>query len=616
MMIPTISVNLGWGAVALVSLACWTVYAVCLGVYRLWFSPIAHLPGPRLAALTQYYEFYYDIILGGQYTFKIVELHKQYGPVVRISPWEVHVSDHDFHSELYTGPNRRRHKWLFWAKQFGAPHSGLATLDHDHHRLRRTPLNQFFSTKSVRDLQPVIEERVDQLLDRLRREGKDRPTEPIDIIDHLIEEPDFGAYTTDSLLKGTHMGPIIKHMNWALTLVNALPESISGRWIPGWGGFLKLKNDIINQVSDIKATQGTKYWELDVSHPTIFHELLSSELLPDAEKLAARLAQDGQILVQGGTLTTSWTLSLAVFHLCNRPEILKKLRDELFAAIPDVNEVVPIADLESLPYLRAVVKEALRHGVGTSSRLSRIAPDESFDVADTNTGKTHHIPAGTVISMSPYRTIMNEEIFADPLGFNPERWLDEDERMEKYLIMFGGGTRVCLGQALAQAELHLMLAKLFRRWGSGGVVGGDETGDRRRGDVGVLKIFETTPRDCQMASDYFIPLPYKHHPVSGARSAPTARRAEEPTCPPNGHPTKNRNSNTVPGVAPDLLVPGATSRVGGSDGQQAGERHMRKSRPNLAVAFVTSRRPEHPQTAYRVKLLIPALSGVSPVTTA
>lgn len=29
------------------------------------------------------------------------------------------------------------------------------------------------------------------------------------------------------------MGPIVKHMNWALTLVNALPESISGRWIPG-----------------------------------------------------------------------------------------------------------------------------------------------------------------------------------------------------------------------------------------------------------------------------------------------------------------------------------------------------------------------------------------------
>ncbi|KAJ4147575.1 hypothetical protein LMH87_002087 [Akanthomyces muscarius] len=529
MAIPkSIAADFTWELAAYTSLACWVVYAVCLGVYRLWYSPIAHLPGPKLAALTQYYEFYYDIILGGQYTFRIVEMHKQYGPVVRISPWEVHVSDHDFHSELYPGPHRRRHKWLFWAKQFGAPHSGLATLDHDHHRLRRTPLNQFFSTKGVRDLQPILEERVDQLLGRLHREGRDRPTEPLDLMypfsaytndvinqyafarsDHLIEEPDFGAATIDSLLKGTHMGPIIKHMNWALTLVNALPESVSGRWVPGWDGWLKLKNDILGQIRDIKATQGTKNWELDVDHPTIFHELLSSEILPDVEKETDRLAQDGQILVQGGTLTTSWALSLAVFHLCHRPETLKKLRDELFEAIPDVNEAVPLARLESLPYLRAVVKETLRHSVGTSSRLSRIAPDESFDVADPDTGKSYHIPAGTVISMSPYRTIMDASIFTDPLAFHPERWLNEDERLDGYLIMFGGGTRVCLGQALAQAELHLMLSKLFRRWGSGGEVGGDETGDRREGDVGVFKIFETTPKDCEMASDYFIPLPYK-----------------------------------------------------------------------------------------------------------
>lgn len=63
--------------------------------------------------------------------------------------------------------------------------------------------------------------------------------------------------------------------------------------------------------------------------------------------------------------------------------------------------------------------------------------------------------------------------------------------------------------ALAQAELFLMLAKFFRRWGGGGIVDGSDEGDRRPGDVGVIKIFETTVRDCQMASDYFIPMPYK-----------------------------------------------------------------------------------------------------------
>lgn len=270
-----------------------------------------------------------------------------------------------------------------------------------------------------------------------------------------------------------------------------------------------MKNDIIDQIAMIKSTQNTGKWQLDVSHPTIFHELLSSSLLPDCEKTPIRLAQEGQILVQGGTLTTSWALSLATFHLLHRPSTLRKLRDELFAAIPDPNEIISLATLESLPYLRAVVKESLRHSIGTSGRLSRIALNEAYIIHDRENMRDCHIPKGAVVSMSPYKTIMDEHIFPDPLGFRPERWLSDGERLEKYLTVWGGGTRMCLGMALANAELYLTLAKLFRRWGGSAVVGGDEVGDIRPGDVGIFKIFETTPRDCQMASDHFIPIPYK-----------------------------------------------------------------------------------------------------------
>lgn len=56
-----------------------TVYLTGLGVYRLYFSPIAKFPGPKLAAVTLWYEFYYGVMKRGQYTWKIAELHKQYG---------------------------------------------------------------------------------------------------------------------------------------------------------------------------------------------------------------------------------------------------------------------------------------------------------------------------------------------------------------------------------------------------------------------------------------------------------------------------------------------------------------------------------------------------------
>lgn len=56
-------------------------------IRRLFLHPLAHIPGPRLAALTWWYEFYFDVVQPGQYVFKIQELHKQYG-----KPKYVHTS--------------------------------------------------------------------------------------------------------------------------------------------------------------------------------------------------------------------------------------------------------------------------------------------------------------------------------------------------------------------------------------------------------------------------------------------------------------------------------------------------------------------------------------------
>lgn len=69
------------------------LYCVAVVIYRLYFHPLRSIPGPRLAAATGWYDFYYDVYLKGELLFKIKELHEIYGPVVRISPREVHVAD-------------------------------------------------------------------------------------------------------------------------------------------------------------------------------------------------------------------------------------------------------------------------------------------------------------------------------------------------------------------------------------------------------------------------------------------------------------------------------------------------------------------------------------------
>lgn len=55
------------------------VYILGGTIYRLYFSPIARFPGPKLAALTYWYEFYYDVVKDGRYIFQIEKLHKRYG---------------------------------------------------------------------------------------------------------------------------------------------------------------------------------------------------------------------------------------------------------------------------------------------------------------------------------------------------------------------------------------------------------------------------------------------------------------------------------------------------------------------------------------------------------
>ena len=56
-----------------------TGYTIYGAIWRLYFSPIAHIPGPKLAALTLWVEFYYDVVLMGRYTFKLQEWHERYG---------------------------------------------------------------------------------------------------------------------------------------------------------------------------------------------------------------------------------------------------------------------------------------------------------------------------------------------------------------------------------------------------------------------------------------------------------------------------------------------------------------------------------------------------------
>lgn len=248
-----------------------------------------------------------------------------------------------------------------------------------------------------------------------------------------------------------------------------------------------------------------------LSHPTIFHEILDSKL-PESDKSHARLSDEAQVLMMAGTLTTAWVLEVSSFHLIRSPALLRRLKAELHAAIPDADAAVALADVEPLPFLNAVIKETLRLTYGVAGRLARVA-DEELRLHDAATGRTWTIPAGTPVGMSNAQLHHDEAIFPGSREFRPERWLDAEGRldmaMDKFLVSFTRGSRQCLGMPLSYAEMYLAMSKIWRRYGS--QAGVKETGEeyegvREEGDVGVFELFETGMVDVELYADSFLPL--------------------------------------------------------------------------------------------------------------
>lgn len=161
----------------------------------------------------------------------------------------------------------------------------------------------------------------------------------------------------------------------------------------------------------------------NLAHPVVFHEILQSKL-PESDKTVSNLSDEAVTIIGAGTLTSSWVLSVITYHLIASPRILAKLKIELKSAMTDPDKSVPIEVLENLPYLVAVVKEALRLGDGVATRLQRVSPEKPLLFIDrSGNGKEYLIPPQTPVGMSSFHIHHDESIFPDAESFIPERWI-------------------------------------------------------------------------------------------------------------------------------------------------------------------------------------------------
>ncbi|KAF8849558.1 putative benzoate 4-monooxygenase cytochrome P450 [Acephala macrosclerotiorum] len=429
--------------------------------------------------------------------FKIRESHEKYGLVIRMNLYELHVIVPEFMDVIYTGYNHKRDKWSFYTEIFAIPGASMNTNAHDHHRIRRSALNPFFSKASIRNMQPLIDAKVDQLLERFDDFQKSGDVLTLnhataaftnDVVTEFsfgkcynrLGDPKFDPSFHDNARGGADMVPFLAFFPIIMRTLEALPQALTSRLSSEYERFLGEKNDIFAEAKNV--IQSPKASFEDRQHRTIFHEILDSKL-PLEEKSIDRLADEAGVTLAAGTLTTAWVLAVAIYYMVANPTLLRKLKTELEAAIPDPSSHTPLATLDTLPYLRAVVQESIRLGYGAPGRVCHIAPDEAMVVPGAN---SLPIPPGTPTCMTVYLMHHIESIFPDSHTFRPERWI-ENQRLDKHLFAFSKGSRGCAGINLAYAELTIAVARIFRNYGT--------TECRFDGDKGVLELFKTDQRD-------------------------------------------------------------------------------------------------------------------------
>jgi cytochrome P450 len=177
-----------------------------------------------------------------------------------------------------------------------------------------------------------------------------------------------------------------------------------------------------------------------------------SDKYPDTIK-PAMVANLVNSTISAGGDTTAGMMATMIYFLLKNPFAYRKLREELEGAMRDgVLSLEPkYTELNTLPYLDAVMKETLRLNPPLAAPLERVVPKGGAVLSGVP------VPEGTVVGCTGRVVHLDQEVYGmDSEAFRPERWLEDEGkvvRMERGYMPYGSGGRICLGRYVVELEV-------------------------------------------------------------------------------------------------------------------------------------------------------------------
>ena len=160
--------------------------------------------------------------------------------------------------------------------------------------------------------------------------------------------------------------------------------------------------------------------------------------------------------------TTSYTLYALFNILLHHPKIVEKLQKEVDSVVGH-HRKPDLRDRDMMPYASAVIYELLRYAT--------IVPVVSHVTSENVMIGGKEVPADTVCMCNLWSLHHSEKLWNDPWVFRPERFLEKNGELlppthfnRKYLLAFGAGPRVCLGELFALRRLFYVITHTLQQF--------------------------------------------------------------------------------------------------------------------------------------------------------
>ncbi|BGP28797.1 hypothetical protein JCM10296v2_000533 [Rhodotorula toruloides] len=443
----------------LASLASWAVY-------NAFFSPLADIPGPLSARLglgswMSSRALFYDM------GWKLAEQHDKHGAAVRVSRNMVSLVDPSVIGEIYRYGGKFEKTSLYSYFRADKP-SLMSTLgNHDHTLMRRAESPAYTMTLLV-DLEEHVDSCLDDLVsyfDKAIVAGKGKGTVDMgemmqllamDVIGELAFGGTFGlckagkdtqgflpmleAFVDVCCLCGGYESPyrllLSVDSSFAGTQPWAgLPLIAFCNWKVGAQGPQALaatsSNAFKDRLEQIKKAHETG----DEPRRDMLSKLVMAKNADGSPYSIRQIEVAASSILGAGSDTTAITMRALLYFIVRDPAVYAKYSDGT-----------------KLSYFQSCLKETLRLHPAVPWTLPRIVPKEGAVLAG------RYFAPDTHVAMSPLVFHRRTEAFGpDAAVFRPERWLEatEEEKkvMERNLITFGSGSRVCIGKNISLMEI-------------------------------------------------------------------------------------------------------------------------------------------------------------------